>query len=74
MIKLLFVFMIIGIVAFILISMLTNKLTFTKRALIAFGIFMFLTLFVTIWLLIVGDKPLSGAITVYPEKTVEKYK
>ncbi|GEM_PF-5175812 len=67
-------FLIIGIAIFILMSIFAKNLSFSVRMAIAFGVFIVFSLIVTIWVLIVGDKPLLGAVTVYPEKIVEEQK
>ena len=71
MIRLYMLFLIIGIAIFILMSIFARRLTFPVRMAIAFGVFIVLSLIATIWILTIGDKPLPGAVTVYPEKAVE---
>ncbi len=64
MIKLYILFLIIGIAVF----MLTRKLSLPIRITIASGIFLIFSLIAMLWILKVGDKPLPGAVTIYPEK------
>jgi|WetSurMetagenome_2_1015567.scaffolds.fasta_scaffold523011_2 uncharacterized membrane protein len=59
-------FFIIGIAMFILMK----KLSLSIRLTIAMGVFLALCIIATVWIVKVGDKPLPGAVTIYPEKVV----
>jgi hypothetical protein len=69
-IQLYFVFLIIGIVVFLS----TRRLSLVIRIVISFAVFLVLSLMATFWVEKVGDKPLPGAVTVYPEKAVNSPK
>ena len=64
MISLYIIFFIIGIAVFLLMK----KYSLSIRLAIAIGVFLILCLIATLWIVKVGDKPLPGAVTVYPEK------
>jgi hypothetical protein len=62
--------MLAGIVVFLL----SRRLSLFVRIAISLAVFLSLSLVTTLWVLKTGDKPLPGAITVYPEKAVDSSK
>lgn len=71
MIALYILFLIISIAIFIAMSAFAKSLALSIRMAIAFGVFIALSLAATIWFQSVGDEPLPGAVTVYPEPSRE---
>jgi len=64
MIQLYFLILLISVVTFLG----TRKLSLKMRVVISLSIFLILSIVVSIWIITVGDKPLPGAVTVYPKQ------
>jgi len=64
MISLYIIFFIVGIAVFLFMK----QYSFSIRLAVAIGVFLILHLIATLWIVKIGDKPLPGAVTVYPEK------
>ena len=58
----------IAIIISYIVYACTSKLNVKLRLILSISIFIILSLLATLTLNMIGDKPLPGAINVYPEK------